>query len=212
MQHKKTGQSEKTIPWADKVFEAPADAGGELTAWWAKQHILCSWDEVTEAASEFNEIVEYTVRVAGKAPRMKVTGRSRGGQEGDPRAMHSKMAAGLLRLGRVQALPVSEAMAAEVDSIEDEKRQFGNDELWLKRLRLEALLRGAIPPEDQEGVQTAMGTGAERLWVAACPDVLGEYDSFHRSPEVDFGDERGVDEERGEDDVRFEAHAPRDAT
>ena len=87
-----------------------------------------------------------------------------------PATMRIRLARALLRLTRIDGANYEKVKGA---------REF-DDALWLKRCRMEVLLRGRVPPDDDTGLASEMlGEFKDAKWRIYWPQGWGAHDRYH---------------------------------
>ena len=168
------GEQEEIWP-AKAITGTEPEAAQALAAAWAEAQDLSGDvpvpdDEVKGYIKEYNELIPELCPGDGRGSRgaMKVAGTQASDGNG-PATMRIRLARALLRLTRIDS-----------SNYEVVRKDF-EEALWLKRCRMEVLLRGRAPPNDDTGLQSEMlGDDYKDLeWTVLWPGGWGRHDKYH---------------------------------
>ena len=166
-------ESEETWP-AEITTGTEQGAVGALAAVWAAATSDSGEPpvpdgEIRSLIKEYNELIPELCPVDGTVSKasMKVQGTQGSDGEG-PATMRIRLAKALLRLTRLDSSNY-EAMKENFEAA-----------LWLRRCRMEVLLRGRAPPSDDTGMEGEMlGEHKDIEWKVLWPAGWGSHDRHH---------------------------------
>ena len=175
-------EEQQVAPPAMAIAGTEQEAVKALAAVWAatqegKTSPPIPNEEIRGLIKEYNDIIPEVCPVDGTATKtaMKISGTREGDGEG-PAIMRNRLARALLRLTRI-----------DHGNYEQVKEQF-EPALWLRRCRMEVLLRGRAPPDDDTQLEQEMlGEFKETGWVTMW-DGWGDHDRFHSGGTSDKGE------------------------